>query len=63
MFKSGPFFRDDTIFGVCEALGEDFGFAISTAASTLVVSVEETLELALPLIVVVAAVQYALARR
>ena len=27
MFKSGPFFRDDTIFGVCEALGEDFGFS------------------------------------
>jgi phage shock protein C len=26
MFRSGPFFRDDTIFGVCEALGEDFGF-------------------------------------
>ncbi len=26
MFSSGPFFRDDTIFGVCEALGEDFGF-------------------------------------
>lgn len=27
MFSSGPFFRDDTIFGVCEALGEDFGFS------------------------------------
>ena len=23
--SSGPFFRDDTIFGICEALGEDFG--------------------------------------
>ena len=26
MFSSGPFSRDDTLFGVCQALGEDFGF-------------------------------------
>ncbi|HET9427603.1 MAG TPA: PspC domain-containing protein [Allosphingosinicella sp.] len=25
--STSPFFRDDTIFGVCEALGEDFGLA------------------------------------
>ena len=26
MASSAPLFRDDTIFGVCQALGEDFGF-------------------------------------
>jgi phage shock protein PspC (stress-responsive transcriptional regulator) len=26
MLSSAPFFRDDTLFGVCQALGEDFGF-------------------------------------
>ena len=26
MIGSAPFFRDDTLFGVCQALGEDFGF-------------------------------------
>ena len=26
MASSSPLFRDDTLFGVCQALGEDFGF-------------------------------------
>lgn len=26
MASSAPLYRDDTLFGVCEALGEDFGF-------------------------------------
>ena len=26
MASSAPLYRDDTIFGVCQALGEDFGF-------------------------------------
>jgi len=26
MASAAPLFRDDTMFGVCQALGEDFGF-------------------------------------
>ena len=26
MASSAPLYRDDTLFGVCQALGEDFGF-------------------------------------
>ena len=26
MASSAPLYRDDTIFGVCQGLGEDFGF-------------------------------------
>jgi hypothetical protein len=44
-------------------LKQDFGLPVTDAASALVVSVEEMLELALPLIVMMAAAQFALARR
>jgi hypothetical protein len=44
-------------------LRQDFGIDVPAATAALVLSLEETLELALPLIVVVAAVQYLRARR
>lgn len=40
---------------------QDFGLPVTDAAAALVVSIEEMLELALPLVVVLAAVQFALA--